>query len=48
MKGSFLRFQISNEIVSRDMAEVRARVALKVGAKSDIDAEILSFHGFRE
>ena len=27
------------------MAEVRARVALKVGAKSDIDAEILSFHG---
>jgi GTP cyclohydrolase II len=27
------------------MAEVRARVALKVGAKSSIDAEILSFHG---
>ncbi|PWI34787.1 GTP cyclohydrolase [Vibrio albus] len=27
------------------MAEVRARVALKVGAKSNIDAEILSFKG---
>lgn len=27
------------------MAEVRARVSLKVGAKSNIDAEILSFHG---
>ncbi|WED28008.1 GTP cyclohydrolase II [Vibrio sp. DW001] len=27
------------------MAEVRARVALKVGLKSDIDAEILSFRG---
>ena len=31
--------------MSKDMAEVRARVALKVGAKSDIDAEILSFRG---
>jgi GTP cyclohydrolase II len=27
------------------MAEVRARIALKVGSKSDIDAEMLSFHG---
>ncbi|GLO61061.1 GTP cyclohydrolase-2 [Vibrio sp. MACH09] len=27
------------------MAEVRARVALKVGSKSNIDAEILSFRG---
>jgi GTP cyclohydrolase II len=27
------------------MADVRARVDLKVGAKSDIDAEILSFNG---
>ncbi len=27
------------------MAEVRARVSLKVGLKSHIDAEILSFHG---
>lgn len=27
------------------MAEVRARVALKVGSQSNIDAEILSFHG---
>ncbi|EKO3953976.1 GTP cyclohydrolase II [Vibrio fluvialis] len=33
--------------VSADMAEVRARVDLKVGAKSDIDAEILSFKGLK-
>jgi GTP cyclohydrolase II len=31
--------------VSENMAEVRARVGLKVGAKSNIDAEILSFNG---
>ncbi|SON48322.1 GTP cyclohydrolase II [Vibrio tapetis] len=29
------------------MAEVRARVSLKVGLKSHIDAEILSFHGLK-
>ncbi|ENM5857808.1 GTP cyclohydrolase, partial [Vibrio mimicus] len=29
------------------MAEVRARVDFKVGAKSNIDAEILSFHGLQ-
>jgi len=29
------------------MAEVRARVALKVGSNSNIDAEILSFHGLK-
>lgn len=29
------------------MAEVRARVDLKVGSQSDIDAEILSFHGLK-
>ncbi|HBV75793.1 MULTISPECIES: GTP cyclohydrolase II [Vibrio] len=29
------------------MAEVRARVDFKVGSKSDIDAEILSFHGLK-
>ncbi|WP_117236159.1 GTP cyclohydrolase II [Vibrio maerlii] len=29
------------------MAEVRARVDLKVGSKSHIDAEILSFHGLK-
>ncbi|PMH46600.1 GTP cyclohydrolase [Vibrio sp. 10N.286.49.B3] len=29
------------------MAEVRARVEFKVGVKSDIDAEILSFHGLK-
>ena len=29
------------------MAEVRARVDFKVGAKSNIDAEILSFHGLK-
>ncbi|MCE0492604.1 GTP cyclohydrolase II [Vibrio salinus] len=29
------------------MAEVRARVELKVGAKSNIDAEILSFRGLK-
>ncbi|MGR5237658.1 GTP cyclohydrolase II [Vibrio alfacsensis] len=29
------------------MAEVRARVEFKVGAKSNIDAEILSFHGLK-
>lgn len=33
--------------VSIDMAEVRARVDFKVGAKSNIDAEILSFHGLK-
>jgi len=33
--------------VSADMAEVRARVDLKVGAKSNIDAEILSFKGLK-
>ena len=33
--------------VSVDMAEVRARVDFKVGAKSNIDAEILSFHGLK-
>jgi len=29
------------------MAEVRARVELKVGTKSNIDAELLSFHGLK-
>ncbi|MGR5131541.1 GTP cyclohydrolase II [Vibrio alfacsensis] len=29
------------------MAEVRARVEFKVGVKSNIDAEILSFHGLK-
>lgn len=33
--------------VSVDMAEVRARVDFKVGAKSNIDAEILSFRGLK-
>lgn len=33
--------------VSIDMAEVRARVDFKVGEKSNIDAEILSFHGLK-
>ncbi|ADT86908.1 GTP cyclohydrolase II [Vibrio furnissii NCTC 11218] len=33
--------------MSADMAEVRARVDLKVGAKSNIDAEILSFRGLK-
>ncbi|PIB17002.1 GTP cyclohydrolase II [Vibrio rotiferianus] len=33
--------------VSIDMAEVRARVDFKVGAKSNIEAEILSFHGLK-
>lgn len=33
--------------VSKDMAEVRARVEFKVGAKSNIDAELLSFHGLK-
>ncbi|HHF0557067.1 TPA: GTP cyclohydrolase II [Vibrio antiquarius] len=33
--------------VSIDMAEVRARVDFKVGAKSNIDAEILSFRGLK-
>ncbi len=37
---------IKTEIqVSKNMAEVRARVDFKVGAKSNIDAELLSFHG---
>ncbi|CAM2836749.1 GTP cyclohydrolase II [Vibrio rarus] len=29
------------------MAEIRARVNLKVGVNSDIDAELLSFHGLK-
>ncbi|ELI0636265.1 GTP cyclohydrolase II [Vibrio harveyi] len=33
--------------VSVDMAEVRARVDFKVGANSNIDAEILSFRGLK-
>ncbi|OXX47136.1 GTP cyclohydrolase II, partial [Vibrio sp. V07_P2A8T137] len=33
--------------VSVDMAEVRARVDFKVGLKSNIDAEILSFRGLK-
>lgn len=33
--------------VSKNMAEVRARVDFKVGAKSNIDAELLSFHGLK-
>ena len=33
--------------VSVDMAEVRARVDFKVGAQSNIDAEILSFQGLK-
>lgn len=38
------RQKLTNQ-VSVGMAEVRARVDFKVGAKSDIDAEILSFRG---
>ncbi len=33
--------------VSKNMAEVRARVDFKVGVKSNIDAEILSFSGLK-
>ncbi|MEF1255924.1 MULTISPECIES: GTP cyclohydrolase II [unclassified Vibrio] len=33
--------------VSKNMAEVRARVEFKVGANSSIDAELLSFHGLK-
>lgn len=33
--------------VSRDMAEVRARVDFKVGKNSDIEAELLSFRGLK-
>ncbi|KGY12190.1 GTP cyclohydrolase [Vibrio tubiashii] len=33
--------------VSKNMAEVRARVDFKVGAQSNIDAELLSFHGLK-
>ena len=32
-------------VVSASMAEVRARVDFKVGANSDIEAELLSFRG---
>lgn len=35
----------SENLVGNTMAEVRARIELKVGAKSDIDAEMLSFRG---
>lgn len=37
----------SENLVGKTMAEVRARIQLKVGAKSDIDAEMLSFHGLK-
>ncbi|MDN3698193.1 MULTISPECIES: GTP cyclohydrolase II [Vibrio] len=37
--------QTTNSQVSENMAEVRARIELKVGAKSNIDAEMLSFKG---
>lgn len=37
----------SENLVGNTMAEVRARIQLKVGAKSDIDAEMLSFHGLK-
>ncbi|WP_072036316.1 GTP cyclohydrolase II [Vibrio sinaloensis] len=40
-----IEIEASKIRVSRDMAEVRARVDFKVGAKSNIDAEILSFSG---
>lgn len=33
--------------VSRDMAEVRARVDFKIGKNSDIEAELLSFKGLK-
>lgn len=33
--------------VSKSMAEVRARVALKVGMQSNVDAEIVSFRGLK-
>ncbi|WP_252014158.1 GTP cyclohydrolase II [Vibrio sp. SCSIO 43140] len=35
----------SDNLLGNTMAEVRARIQLKVGAKSDIDAEMLSFRG---
>ncbi|MGO3799020.1 MAG: GTP cyclohydrolase, partial [Vibrio casei] len=40
---------MTNKIIrsENNMAEVRARVDFKVGSKSDIDAEILSFHGLK-
>lgn len=41
-----VRLEVTNQ-VSRDMAQVRARVDFKVGAKSNIDAEILSFQGLQ-
>ncbi|CAH0525597.1 GTP cyclohydrolase-2 [Vibrio hippocampi] len=37
----------SNMQVRENMAEVRARIELKVGAKSDIQAEMLSFSGLK-
>ncbi|MGL4380925.1 MAG: GTP cyclohydrolase II [Vibrio sp.] len=39
------RHFVTENQVSINMAEVRARVDFKVGAQSNIDAEILSFHG---
>lgn len=38
---------ITETQVSKNMAEVRARVDFKVGMQSNIDAEILSFHGLK-
>lgn len=37
----------SHDLLGNKMAEVRARIHLKVGAKSNIDAEMLSFHGLK-
>ncbi|MDA0126564.1 GTP cyclohydrolase II [Vibrio sp. MarTm2] len=42
-----IEIEASEIRVSRDMAEVRARVDFKVGAKSNIDAELLSFSGLK-
>ncbi len=37
----------SDNLVRETMAEVRARIQLKVGSRSDIDAEMLSFRGLK-
>ncbi|EGA70394.1 GTP cyclohydrolase II [Vibrio sinaloensis DSM 21326] len=42
-----IEMETSKIQVSMNMAEVRARVDFKVGSKSDIDAEILSFRGLK-
>ncbi len=45
--NAIIKMQEAKNRVSKDMAEVRGRIEFKVGAKSNIDAELLSFNGLK-